>query len=159
MSSGQIRSYISFLSVDSDDDYINRITNMINNIEDEKEKKNLQVEFLNKLNQVNIIKKYTTQKNNIQEINQEAVDINTEADSILEEEPALVDDIEYQPVIIKNDIYEKYPSIYATPEVLIYISNAKISLNRKKEIESTNPKIKLHKIPSNPIYEKTVSNN
>ena len=159
MSSGQIRSYISFLSVDSDDDYINRITNIINNIEDEKEKKNLQVEFLNKLNQVNIIKKYTTQKNNIQEINQEAVDINTEADSILEEEPALVDDIEYHPVIIKNDIYEKYPSIYATPEVLIYISNAKISLNRKKEIESTNPKIKLHKIPSNPIYEKTVSNN
>ena len=159
MSSGQIRSYISFLSVDSDDDYINRITNMINNIEDEKEKKNLQVEFLNKLNQVNIIKKYTTQKNNFQEINQEVVDINTEVDSILEEEKALVDDIEYQPVIIKNDVSEKYPSIYATPEVLIYISNAKISLNRKKEIESTNPKIKLHKIPSNPIYEKTVSNN
>lgn len=55
---GQIRSYISYIDENSDNDYINRINGMIDSLPDSNEKLNVMSELATKLNQVNIIKKY-----------------------------------------------------------------------------------------------------
>ena len=55
---GQIRSYISFISIDSSDDYLKRISNMIDNIEDSATRAALHLEYENKLNEIALIRKY-----------------------------------------------------------------------------------------------------
>ena len=63
---GQIRSYISYITVDSEETYINRIRNMIDNL-DSTNKEILTKELNNKLNEISIMKQYQKPKEEVVE--------------------------------------------------------------------------------------------
>ena len=153
MSSGQIRSYISFIDDNSDDAYIKRIKNLIDEFDDEKEKQILKVEFSNKLNQIAIIKKYKTQYTPKPEIK------NIPKEEYIEKD----DDILYEPrktteeKLFLSEVYEdKLPIIKAPLYALMHIASMPCVLT--KGLPSNHDAIaKKYNIPKKPIYDEKVS--
>ncbi|MBR1376940.1 MAG: hypothetical protein IJ565_03920 [Bacilli bacterium] len=60
---GQIRSYISYITIDSDNNYLNRIKNMIESVEDNKVKYDLIIEYNKKISEINTIKSFQANHN------------------------------------------------------------------------------------------------
>nr|MBP3258425.1 hypothetical protein [Bacilli bacterium] len=174
---GQIRSYISYISVDSDESYLDRIEKMISEVEDDTTRAALQLEYTNKVNQINIMKRYMAEK--------VSVDLPKEKESIepiVDEEPIekiktfeeeMEEKIrEYQNY--KEDIEEKedsLPDIYTNAYNLVKVYNMKPTLLKEIPAERKVSKVKVksasrssyrttsnefNKIPVLPIIEDAV---
>lgn len=170
---GQIRSYISYITVDSEETYINRIRNMIDNL-DSTNKEILTKELNNKLNEISIMKQYQKPKEEVVEpVYYQPEEVFTKAKSFEEEindlvnqylqnqddtsggrissiETTKLEDI----VSEKND---KLPSIYTSAYNLIKIYTGNPVLLRK--ISTTNKRNKVMvktngiNMPTLPIYD------
>ena len=156
MSSGQIRSYISFIDDTSDDKYISRIESLIDELEDEKEKQLLKVEFTNKLNQIAIIRKYKTQytpkpkEEYKEEIKEEKVEDTLE--NIVEDKKEKIEER-----LFLDEVYEdKLPIIKAPLYALMHIASSPYILT--KGLPSNHDMIaKKYNIPKKPIYDEKAS--
>ena len=132
---GQIRSYISYISVDSDQSYLDRIEKMISEVADGTTRAALQLEYTNKVNQINIMKRYMAEKvpTNIPEEKVEFVEPEIDEEPIeriktFEEE--MEEKIkEYQDY--KEEMEEKVnrlPDIYTNAYNLIKMGTSKLKL-------------------------------
>jgi hypothetical protein len=146
---GQIRSYISYIGVDSDKSYLDRIEKMISEVADGTTRAALQLEYTNKVNQINIMKRYMAEK--------VSVDLPKEKESIepeIDEEPIekiktfeeeMEEKIrEYQNY--KEDILESkdiLPDIYTNAYNLVKIFNMKPALLKEIPVERKVSKVKV----------------
>ena len=141
---GQIRSYISYISVDSDQSYLDRIERMISEIEDANTRAKLQLEYTNKVNQINIMKRYMAEKvkTNLPEEKVESIEPEIDEEPIekiktFEEE--MEEKIrEYQNY--QDEVEESLPDIYTNAYNLIKMGTSKIEL--LKEIPVTIKNVK-----------------
>lgn len=141
---GQIRSYISYISVDSDQSYLDRIERMISEIEDANARATLQLEYTNKVNQINIMKRYMAEKvktnlpeEKVESIEPEIDEEPTEKIKTFEEE--MEEKIrEYQNY--QDEVEESLPDIYTNAYNLIKMGTSKIEL--LKEIPVTIKNVK-----------------
>lgn len=160
---GQIRSYISYISVDSDKSYLDRIEKMISEVEDDTTRAALQLEYTNKVNQINIMKRYMAEK--------VSVDLKEEKEEtivpIVDEEPTekiktfeeeMEEKIrEYQNY--KEDIEEKedsLPDIYTNAYNLVKVYNMRPALLKEIPTERKVSKVKVKSASRSSI--RTVSN-
>ena len=162
---GQIRSYISYITIDSENSYINRIKNMIDALTDPSQKETLNLELINKLNEIEILKKYQTKKEEIvlpkKVYKQEKRDLEVKEKSFEDE---IADKIrEYQ--MYQDDtesgrrtsISIVLPPIYTSAYSLVKIYASTPVLLRELATANMSRKIKVKKsrsnIPSLPIYD------
>ena len=160
---GQIRSYISYMSPDSDQSFFDRIKNMIYAIEDEKDRATLLLEYTNKLNEINIIRKYNATKEKKEEV------IPSVSTPVYEEEPyeeikSFEEEIEEK--IKEWQAYEeqehkvvnrRLPDIYASAFNLIKVFKMKPRIYKSIPVKQKASKVIIkndkHNMPSIPIYE------
>ncbi len=147
---GQIRSYISYIGVDSDKSYLDRIEKMISEVADGTTRAALQLEYTNKVNQINIMKRYMAEKvsvdlpeEKVESIEPEIDEEPTEKIKTFEEE--MEEKIrEYQNY--KEDILESkdiLPDIYTNAYNLVKIFNMKPALLKEIPVERKVSKVKV----------------
>ena len=162
---GQIRSYISYISVDSDQSYLDRIEKMISEVADGTTRAALQLEYTNKVNQINIMKRYMAEKvpANLPEEKVEVIE------PIVDEEPMekiktfeeeMEEKIrEYQDY--KEDVEEKedkLPDIYTNAYNLIKMGTSKLDLLKEIPVVNKQNKTMVKNIVRN-IPRSVSSNN
>ena len=169
---GQIRSYISYITVDSDSSYINRINNMISSIDDDNSKTILINELNKKLAEIEIIRKYQTHKEaEPQVIRREVI---KPVEQVIEEAKSFEDEIEEKVEEWKKfqetgdstggTSHRNLPSIYTDAYNLVKIYSTKPKVYRKMSVPKKSNKIKVKKnthvpnkqvsmMPTLPIYD------
>lgn len=150
---GQIRSYISFISPDKDDEYINRIKNMINSLDNETDKYILTLELNKKLNELIFMKKfYKTEE----ELKPGKVSIFNGNDS-KEENVEVKEEKSDQFQQVKMMTGKYLPPIYISAYELVKIRDMKVKLQSEIYSKKKKSKVKIlsnsQGIPSIPILE------
>lgn len=168
---GQIRSYISFLSVDSDQEYIDRIKNMIDKVEDDTARAKLILEYTNELKKIDLIKKYKVERDAARQKEEKPEETNenvvTNNQGSIEEkiktfEEELNEKIkEYQtftktnhPVNVSKSMDPEY--VYASAYTLVKTATSNPVLTRKIYINNSKGKVnvlKRNNMPSLPIMD------
>lgn len=132
---GQIRSYISYISVDSDLSYLERIRKMIDDVPSDTDKATLLLEYTNKVNQVNIMKRYMEERKPV--VEEPIVTPEPEEDEPLVKVKTFEEEMEekikeyqrYQEQEEKEEQEESYlPDIYTNAYNLIRMYNEDLKL-------------------------------
>ena len=172
---GQIRSYISYIGVDSDQSYLDRIRKMIDDVPSDTDKATLLLEYTNKVNQVNIMKRYMEERKPI--VEEHIVTPEPEEDEPLvkvktfeeEMEEKIKEYQEYQEKEEREEDESYLPDIYTNAYNLIRMYNEDLKLlnglpvvqkvnktmviNIARNFPRTIPNNNFNKIPSLPIIE------
>ena len=163
---GQIRSYISYISVDSDQSYLDRIKKMIDDIPNVNDKATLLLEYTNKVNQINIMKRYMAERK--PEVQPQVV-VTPEPEEVetIEKVKTFEEEMEEKIREYQNyndDVKEKreettdyLPPIYTNAYNLVKVYNMKPELLKEIPVSQTAAKVKVMRNSRN-TYS-SVSNN
>lgn len=132
---GQIMSYISLLDLNSTDELINRINNMINDLPNTQDKSNLLFSYTTKLNEISQLRKYQEKKNEIEKINLDEQEIAQQAaiQKELIEQESNENEInqkiqDYLMKKVKKTDNNKAEQILVAPAILIKLGKLKVKL-------------------------------
>ena len=161
---GQIRSYISYITVDSDASYINRINSMISSIDDDNTKTILINELNKKLAETEIIRKYQKHKEEEPQVIRKVVPKTVE--QVIEEKKSFDEEIEEKVNEWKQfqetgnasgGTHRSLPAIYTSAYNLARIYTGKPRVYRKMTSERKRNKVMVKRntsmMPTLPIYE------
>lgn len=168
---GQIRSYISYINVDTEDSYVIRIRNMIDNLDDVIDKAPLIQELENKLKEVNTEKEFIKSKEEkknaeVKEVLEETKEVEQVSEEVNEKtfEEEIAEKIKeyenYRDAIsnyveaekkVSND---ELPDIITTAYNLIKIYTMKIKLLKELAVSKDSKVLakKYNGMPTIPIY-------
>ena len=163
---GQIRSYISYIGVDSDQSYLDRIKKMIDDVPNVNDKATLLLEYTNKVNQINIMKRYMAERKTEVEtpvvVTPEPEEVETieKVKTFEEEMEEKIREYQNYKEEVKETVEEKtdyLPSIYTNAYNLVKVYNMKPGL--LKEIPVSTPVSKVKVKTNNRNNYSSVSNN
>lgn len=155
---GQIRIYMSYIDENSSDEYIERIKNLIGDVQDEEEKKSLSEELANQIYKINTIRNFKESKKSEDEftdvlkVSEQLPDLDDEVESVQDEEESIEPEViqEKAPTQSEDDI--ELPIIEAAPYALLSIGSSKYKTDKSfVPMEEEQKRKIIARVPTAPI--------